>query len=112
MNYLKHFQNTEYVKGKNDCWTFVQDVFEEEQGYRLPDCPIYGTDKEYKGHLKANIKFTLKKEPKKGLLVHVTKAKLEHIGYAVNGKQYIHKTFDGVICSDIPKTAFLYEVLM
>lgn len=112
MNYLKYFQNTEYIKGKNDCWTFIQDVFEEEQGYRLPDCPICGTDKEYKSHLKANIKFKIKREPRKGILVHVTSDKIEHIGYCVDGSNYIHKTFNGVICSQIPTDALLYEVIV
>ena len=41
MNYLHYFQNSKYELGKYDCWTFIQDVFKNEQGITLPDVPVF-----------------------------------------------------------------------
>lgn len=121
MDYLKYFQNNKYQKGINDCWTLVQDIFSDEKGVKLPDCPIMtaadganGTTPDYalfESKLKSNFKYQVLDKPKEGCLIHFRSGKIEHIGYALNEKQYIHKTFSRVEVSNIPEKAKIYEVL-
>ena len=55
MNYLKYFQNDRYKKGENDCWTLVQDIFSDEKGIMLPDCPIMTDYSPFESKLKSNL---------------------------------------------------------
>lgn len=111
MDYLKYFQNSKYELGKNDCWTFLQQVFKEEQGVVLPDVPVFD-DPENESSLKANIKHRKLEKPQKGCFVFVKTKKLNHVGYAVSEVEYIHKTSNtGVIIGKIPHSAEFYEVL-
>jgi len=110
MNYLKYFQNDRYKKGENDCWTLVQDIFSDEKGIKLPDCPIMIDYSPFESKLKSNLKYIVLEKAKEGCLIHFRNGKIEHIGYAINDKQYIHKTFSRVEVSNIPKNAIIYEV--
>lgn len=111
MNYLKYFQNNKYQKGINDCWTLVQDIVFDEKGIKLPDCPIMTDYTQFESKLKSNFKYKLIGKAKEGCLVHFRSGKIEHIGYALNEKQYIHKTFSKVEVSNIPEKAIIYEIL-
>lgn len=111
MNYLKYFQNDKYQKGINDCWTLVQDIFLDEKRIKLPDCPIMTDYTQFETELKSNLKYKVLEHAKEGCLIHFRNGKIEHIGYALNGKQYIHKTFSRVEVSNIPEKAKIYEVL-
>lgn len=110
MNYLKYFQNKEYELGINDCWTFIQEVFKDEHNIQLPDCPICRDDKEYSNYIHANMAVKPVKKAYKGVLVHIS-SKFEHIGYAINEKEYIHKCVEGTIIQKIPNKSLLYEVV-
>lgn len=110
MDYLKYFQNNKYQLGKYDCWTFVQQVFKEEQNITLPDVPVFDSSNE--SFLKGNIRHNWLDKPCKGCLVFVKTNKLNHVGYAISEKEYMHKTSrTGVIVSKIPQNAEFYEVL-
>ena len=111
MNYIKYFQNSRYQKGTNDCWTLVQDIFLDEKGIKLPDCPIMTDYSPFETKLKSNFKYSILDKAKVGCLIHYRNGKIEHIGYALNEKQYIHKTFSRVEVSNIPEKAIIYEVL-
>lgn len=109
MNYLKYFQNDRYEKSKNDCWTLLQDIFKDEHGKKLPDIPIFEDEESF---VRGNIKHKKVDKARKGIVVHVSTSKYEHIGYALNDKEYIHKTINqGVKITPIPKNAELYEIL-
>lgn len=111
MDYLKYFKNDKYELGKYDCWTFLQQVFKDEQGIILPDVPVFD-DPENESCLKANIKHRRLDRAQKGCFVFVKTKNLNHVGYAVSQTEYIHKTLNtGVIISKIPHTAEFYEVL-
>lgn len=111
MDYLKYFKNDKYELGKYDCWTFLQQVFKEEQGIILPDVPVFD-DPENESCLKANIKHRRLDRAQKGCFVFVKTKNLNHVGYAVSETEYMHKTLNtGVIISKIPRTAEFYEVL-
>lgn len=111
MDYLKYFQNDKYQKGINDCWTLVQDIYLDEKGVKLPDCPIMTDYSPFESKLKENFKYNVLDKPKEGCLIHFRSGKIEHIGYALNDSKYIHKTFSRVEVSDIPKNAKIYEVI-
>lgn len=111
MNYLKYFQNNKYEKGSNDCWTLVQDIVLDEKGIKLPDCPIMTDYTAFESNLKSNFFYKEVETPQEGCLIHFRKGKIEHIGYALNAKKYIHKTFSRVEVSDIPKKeARIYKI--
>lgn len=109
MNYLKYFQNDKYIKSKNDCWTLLQEIYKDEHGIILPDIPIFEDEDSF---VRSNVKHREVEKAFKGVAVHVKAHGIEHIGYALNEKEYIHKTINqGVKVSPIPKHAKLYEVL-
>lgn len=109
MNYLKYFKNDKWQKSKNDCWTLLQDIFKDEHGKKLPDIPIFEDEESF---VRGNIKHKKVDKACKGIVVHVSTSKYEHIGYALNDKEYIHKTINqGVKITPIPKNAELYEIL-
>lgn len=109
MNYLKYFKNDKWQKSKNDCWTLLQDIFKDEHGKKLPDIPIFEDEESF---VRGNIKHKKVDKARKGIVVHVSTSKYEHIGYALNDKEYIHKTINqGVKITPIPKNAELYEIL-
>lgn len=110
MNYLKYFQNDKYEKGINDCWTLVQDIVFDEKGIKLPDCPIVTDYSPFESNLKSNFKYIELDKAQEGCLVHFRSGKIEHIGYALNDKQYIHKTFSRVEVSNIPEKARIYKI--
>ena len=110
MDYLKYFKNGKYQKFKNDCWTLLQDIYIDEHGIILPDIPIFEDEESF---VRSNIKHKIVDKPKKGVAVHVSVGSIEHIGYAINEKEYIHKTINqGVKISPIPRYATFYEVIV
>lgn len=111
MDYLKYFKNDKYEKGLNDCWTLVQDIFLDEQNIKLPECPIMTDYTPFETKLKSNFKYEVLDKACAGCLIHFRSGKIEHIGYALNDKQYIHKTFTRVEISPIPEKAKVYKVL-
>ena len=111
MDYLKYFQNGKYQLGKYDCWTFIQEIFEDEQKIKLPDVPIFD-DPENESKLKANIKNIKLNNPEKGCLVFIKTKTYGHVGYAISEKEYIHKTAkNGVKISIIPKNSEFFKIL-
>ena len=113
MNYLKYFKNNKYIKGQNDCWTLVQDIYKDEHNIQLPDCPIFDSPDLWADYLKtkSNVPYRIVEKPFNGCLIHFEHLGIEHIGYALNEKEYIHKTFNDVKISKIPNKAIIYEVL-
>ena len=82
----------------------------DEHGIELPDIPILEDEESF---VRENIKHKKIEKPQKGVVVHVSAGELEHIGYALNEKEYIHKTINqGVKVSPIPKGAEFYEVIV
>lgn len=110
MNYIEYFNNFKYKEGDNDCWAFVQDIYEKEHNIKLPDCPIFDDVHKRGGFLKSNINYKILNSPKKGALIHTCNKKVEHVGYALNDKQYIHKVQSAVLVSKIPNNCYIYEV--
>lgn len=112
MDYLKYFKQNNYIKGENDCWTFVRQIYKDETGKELPLVPIFENQSDEITFAKANIKHKELSMPKKGALIHVWTKDYEHIGYVIDDNKYIHKTFKGVTVSQIPKkNRCFYEVL-
>ena len=109
MNYLRYFQNSIYEQGKNDCWTFTQQLFKEIKNIELPSLPIIDDTSE--GFLKTNIRHKRVEQAEEGCLIFVKTKECSHTGYAVNDKEYIHKGCKRVAISPIPKTAEIYEIL-
>lgn len=110
MNYIEYFNSFKYKAGENDCWSFIQDIYEKEHNIILPDCPVFDDIHDRGGFLKANVKYKTIDKPKKGALIYSSNNKIEHVGYALNDKQYIHKTFSQVAVSAIPNNCYIYEV--
>lgn len=109
MNYLKYFQNDTYNRENQNCWHLFQQIYEDEHKIKLPDIPIFHDEASF---LIANIKHREVDKAFKGVAVHVKAKDIEHIGYALNEKEYIHKSSKfGVKVSRIPKNAKLYEIL-
>lgn len=111
MNYLKYFNNNKYTLKDTNCWTFVQDVYEQEKGYRLPDSPVFKTFKEWGQYIKTNVKHVVVNKPFEGCLVHSSNGRREHVGYAISDKEYIHRKEVGILVSPIPQKAVICEVL-
>lgn len=108
MNYLKYFSDYKYIKNKNDCWSLIQDIYKDEHGIILPEIPVFADENSF---VRSNVKHRKVETPKRGIAVHVSTKSFEHIGYAINEKQYIHKTANqGVKISAIPEKAVFYEV--
>lgn len=111
MNYVKYFQNTKYERDKNDCWTFLQQVFYDEEGIKLPNHPIMTDKSEIATHLISNIPYKIVEKAHKGCVIYYHNGGTHHAGYALNDKKYIHKTKQRVEISKIPENAIIYEVL-
>lgn len=111
MNYIKYFQNTQYELDKNDCWTFLQEVFRDEEGRELPNHPIMTDKAEIASNLISNIPYRIIEKAKKGCVVYYHNGNTHHVGYALNEKQYIHKTKHRVEIGNIPSNSIIYEVL-
>lgn len=110
MNLIKYFRYR-YKENQNNCWEFVRYVYKEEHNIELPELPIMDTEQhECKTFLRTNIKHKRVKEARKGILVHVWSGDREHIGYAINEKEYIHLKKVGVLIEKIPKRCLMYEV--
>ncbi len=108
MNYLKYFKNDKYDFDKNNCWHFVQKVYREEHNIILPDVPICEDSESY---VRANVKARRLEKAKTGSFVFVATLHDNHVGYALNDKEYMHKTANqGVRVSLIPKNAEIYEI--
>lgn len=109
MDYLKYFKNDKYKLGEHDCWTFIQDIFKHEQGLILPDVPVF--DETNESYLKSNIKHKQLDKAEAGCLVFVKTKDLNHVGYAISEKEYMHKTTKiGVVITPIPKTAEFFKI--
>lgn len=111
MDYLKYLRMNTYEKGVDDCWTFIQLVFRDEENINLPDIPIMVDYSKEETKLKSNFKYKILDKPHKGCLLHVSNPKSEHVGYALSEKEYIHKSYSGVRVSPIPKHCIIYEVI-
>lgn len=111
MNYIKYFQENTYELNKSDCWTFVQEVFFDEHGKKLPDHPIMTDKAEAASNLKSNIPYKTVQTAEKGCIVYYHNRNIHHAGYAINDKKYIHKTLKKVEIGDIPSTAIIYKIL-
>lgn len=111
MNYIKYFQNTTYEPDKNDCWTFVQEVFSDEHGIKLPNHPIMTNKAEIASNLTSNIPYKIVNKAHKGCIVYYHNETTHHAGYAIDDKKFIHKTRKRVEISNIPHNAIIYEVL-
>lgn len=111
MDFVKYFKNTEYIENKNDCWTFIQEVFKDEHNYILPDRPILIDKSEIASNLITNIPYTLVNKAEKGCIVYYKHENIHHAGYTLNDKKFIHKTIKGVQVSNIPKNSIIYKVL-
>lgn len=110
MDFIKYFQDFDYIENKKDCWTFVRQVFKDEHNITLPDAPI-ANKSDIATYLIDNIKIEKQKEAKKGCIVYYTHENIHHAGYALDKKEFIHKTKNGVFVSKIPKNAIIYKVL-
>ena len=108
MNYLKYFSDYKYQYGSNDCWTFVQTVFKDEQNIDLPDYPIGESD--VAGYLTSNIDLKMVEKASEGCIIYINYGNLQHAGYAINDKLYIHKTRQRVEVSNIPEKAIIYKL--
>lgn len=103
MDYIKYFKG-DYELGKCDCWTLMQEIYKDEHDLDLPHYPfaIEEHEKDFAEFVKANLVFEPLDEPVKGAIVHYSHIG-EHVGYALNNKQYIHRTNSGTKVNDIPK---------
>ena len=110
MKYFNYFKNTKYNREENNCWTFVRDIFKNEQGIYLPELPIM-TDLESVTFLKSNIKYKVIDKPREGILIFFNIGRITHIGYCINEKEFIHKNKIGAAIEKIPNKAIFYEVL-
>lgn len=111
MNYIKYFQNTNYELDKNDCWTFLQEVYYDEHALKLPNHPIMTDKAEIASNLTSNIPYRIVDKAHKGCIIYYHNGSIHHAGYALDEKKYIHKTRQRVEVSDIPQKAIIYEVL-
>lgn len=109
MNYIKYFLNDKFKLGQNDCWTFVQEVFKNENNIILPDVPVINNTNE--SFLKSNINHKAVKKAHSGCLIFIKTIGNNHVGYAINEKEFIHKTLTGVKVSQIPASAEIYEII-
>lgn len=111
MNFIKYFKDNEYIEGKNDCWTFVQQVFKDEHNFILPEHPILIDKKDIASALISNIPYKIVQIAEKGCIIYYHNGTTHHAGYCLNKKEFIHKTLNGVAVSKIPKNAIIYKVL-
>lgn len=111
MDFLKYFKETEYIDGKCDCWTLVQEVFKDEHNFILPEHPILIDKKDIATALISNIPYKIVQIPKKGCIIYYHNGKTHHAGYAINNKEFIHKTINGVRIDKIPAKSTIYKVL-
>lgn len=109
---IKYFDNT-FELGKDDCWTLVCRIFKDEHGLTLPEFPFVNDsqDRAYE-EFKSNIELDKVQKAQKGCIIVFRSGRCKwHCGYAVNHRQYIHKTRERVTITDIPKNAEIYKVL-
>lgn len=111
MNFIKYFKNTAYQEGINDCWTFVQEIFKDEHNIILPDYPIMIKRGDVFSFLAENVPYKCIDKAQKGCVIYFKSGEIHHAGYALNDKEFIHKTVSGVTVSKIPKNATIYKVL-
>lgn len=111
MDFIKYFKDTEYIENKKDCWTFLKEVFKDEHNIELPDYPIMLENGEIASFLTENIPYCFLDEAKKGCIIYYHNGAVHHAGYALNSKEFIHKTKQGVRVNFIPKNAIIYQVL-
>ena len=110
---IKYFRDNEYILGKKDCWTLIQDIFKDKHNIILPDIPmcINQSKLETTKFIKANVILKPLIKAKKGAIVHYSKLGLSHIGYCLNNKQFIHKCVNGVFVENIKNDYKIYEVV-
>lgn len=111
MDFIKYFSDKEYIKNKNDCWAFVRQVFMDEHNFCLPEYPIMGDNKNIASFLIENISYKIVQKAEKGCIVYYKHDTIHHAGYALNDKEFIHKSLSGVTVSKIPKNSIIYKVL-
>ena len=111
MNFKKYFQDYKYQYGSHDCWSFVQQVFEDEHNIKLPDYPVLNNALEISGFLKSNIRHEIVNKAQKGCIIYYNNGNIHHAGYAIDDKLYIHKTRQRVEVGNIPDKAIIYKIL-
>lgn len=102
----------EYVRGKADCWTLIQDIFKNEHGVELPSypCSIDGNESAFKTYVMRNINLIEVTKADTGCIIYLGGVR-NHAGYCLSKKQFIHHTYKGVKVEDIPKDAKFYKVV-
>lgn len=110
MNYIKYFQDNEYIENKKDCWAFVQQVYKDEHNKVLPDYPIVEKPN-IATALMSNMRVEETDTAEKGCIVYYHNGTTHHAGYCLNSKEFIHKTIKGVKIDKIPKKSTIYKVL-
>ena len=111
MNFIKYFQDTEFIENKKDCWSFVQQVFKDEHGYILPEHPILTDKQDIATNLLSNLDVEIIEKAQKGCIVYYQNGTTHHAGYSLNDKEFIHKTTKGVRVDKIPTNSIIYKVL-
>ena len=98
---VKKYFGGEYAKGEHDCWTLLQDIYQQEHDFTLPDFPIFGlTESDYPFYMVANMYVEKIPTPEVGCIVHRSGI-IEHVGYCLDGKRYIHRTLNETRCDKI-----------
>lgn len=84
----KYFKD--YVKGKDDCWTLVIDIFKDLHNIDLPMYPYCISDDDMRKYIFKTVKLQKIDSPKAGAIVHID-ARPYHVGYCLNDKEFIHR---------------------
>lgn len=98
---IQKYFGGDYEKGGHDCWTLLQDIYHNEHGLTLPDFPIFGlTESEYPFYMVANMYVEKINTPEAGCIVHRSGI-IDHVGYCVDGKHFLHRTMNETRCDKI-----------
>lgn len=112
MDYLKYLNDkTKFETDKNDCWTFCQQIFKNEQNKELPNHPYLLSNEHSAAFLLENLKYRFIDKPKAGALIYYKNGDIHHAGYALSDKKMIHKTIKGVKVDTIPENVIILEIL-
>lgn len=103
-----------FKSGESDCWTLVRDIFKDEHDIILPEFPFVNDDNQNDiyNQCRSNLKLEAVQTPSKGCIVVFRIGKMKwHVGYALNERDYIHHSHEGVLTTLIPENADIYKVL-
>ena len=110
MDLLKYFRVQKYNRDNYNCWDFVRDIYKEEHNITLPELPIM-TDQASVTFLRSNINYKIVDKAYKGCLIFFHAKGINHVGYAINEKEFVHKNEQSSTVDKIPQSAIIYEVL-